>query len=85
VKAWVRIADAYRHFSDRVPSADGRHDLFRLLLACSNNARDHALEAVRRTALPRALAEEAIDHMSRPLSGAEGVAMLNRLMGGAPE
>jgi hypothetical protein len=84
LKLWVRIADAYRHFAGRVPSADGRRDLFRLLLACANNGRDHALTTVNLTALSRRRAGEVIDYVCRPLSDDEGVAMLNRLLGDAP-
>jgi hypothetical protein len=82
LKIWVLLADAYLHFAGRVTSADGRRDLFRLLLACANNGRDHALTTVRLTALSRRRADEVIDYMFRPLSGEEAVAMLERFMAG---
>ena len=79
IAVWVRVADAYERFAGRVRTAEGRRDLYRVLLSCANGVRETA------HALPRELADEAADYLCRPLTAEEGEAMAERfLSGGGP-
>jgi hypothetical protein len=68
---WVRIADAYAHFSERIQSPDGQLDLYQFLLSCVNNGRELALATVNLRALSRKRTEEVADYLCRTLTDEE--------------
>ena len=61
LEQWANIANAYGYFGANAPKHQ-RKEVFNIILSIYNNGPDTALECVRLNNVPRAQAEQIVDH-----------------------